>query len=147
MTSPLNYLRSVPKWLTIAFVPSTRPQIQVALPVISVTSFCFNSSVALHTGQGPFYGTTQASLETGAWYSRALDKSPCDGLALSGVRRAEQREWRALLQAFTAAHPTVRSVPKRLLQCVLTPVGSVAWWLKTFAPEVLEEAARRGLPR
>ena len=54
------------------------------------------------------------------------------------------REWRFLLRDFTDAHPTVRTVQNRVLQFVLTPVASVAWWLETFAPEVVEEAERHG---
>lgn len=54
------------------------------------------------------------------------------------------REWRFLLRELTAAHPQVRSVPNQVLRILLTPVASVAWWLAKFAPEVVEQANKRG---
>lgn len=51
------------------------------------------------------------------------------------------RDWRFLLRAFVAANPKMQSLSSKLLTGCLAPVASLAWWLETSHPELLDQEA------
>lgn len=48
-------------------------------------------------------------------------------------------DWTSLLEDFCENHPTFRALPARELRQYLTPAASVAWWLCSYRPDLLDK--------